>query len=277
MKTKTIAIQGVKGAFHEEAARNFFEEEIEILPCMTFQEVGEAVLSGKADQAIMAIENTISGTILSNLELIRDHDLEVAGESKLRIHQHLGAVQGASLESLREVRSHYMALEQCQEFFRPHAHIQLVQSVDTALSLREVSEAGELSRGAIGSKLAIEHYGLELLAEAIESDPNNYTRFVVLDRKGQSPQEGDKISIALVLAHQRGTLARVISLLDLTGSSLTKIESVPIVGRPFQYGFFIDFLLGEEVNLDTTLQVLRPHVLEISVLGRYPSDKTTFS
>lgn len=271
MKTKIIAIQGVKGAFHEEAARKVFGPEIEIMPCMTFQEVGQAVLSGRADNAVMAIENTISGTILSNLELIRDNDLQIMGEIFLRIRQNLGVIRGASLDTLEEVHSHYMALNQCRAYFQPHRHIQLVESVDTALSLREVAEVGSKSRGAIGSKLAIEHYGLELIAEGIESDKRNFTRFAVLRSQREERKKGNKVSMAVTLPHQPGALARIISLLHLSGSNLTKVESTPILGKPFQYCFFIDFILGRDVDFASTMAVLRPNVLDLKIMGRFPA------
>ena len=269
MKKKRIAIQGVKGAFHEEAALKVFGEEIEIVPCMNFKELTEKVKNREVDFAVMAIENTISGTILSNLELIHQQELKIVGETYLRIVQNLGVVQDATLETLREVRSHYMALNQCRDYFQTEPQIQLVDSADTALSLKEVAEAGSVEFGGIGSKLAIEHYGLKLLAEGIETNKKNYTRFAVLSNELLVNQNAIKISASMILSHEPGALSKVLSLLHLLNVNLTKIESSPILGEPFHYRFYLDILLGESVSYQTTIEALRPLTEELQILGRY--------
>ena len=269
MKKKRIAIQGVKGAFHEEAALKVFGEEIEIVPCMNFKELTEKVKNREVDFAVMAIENTISGTILSNLELIHQQELKIVGETYLRIVQNLGVVQDATLATLREVRSHYMALNQCRDYFQTEPQIQLVDSADTALSLKEVAEAGSVEFGGIGSKLAIEHYGLKLLAEGIETNKKNYTRFAVLSNELLVNQNAIKISLSMILSHEPGALSKVLSLLHLLNVNLTKIESSPILGEPFHYRFYLDILLGENVSYQTTIEALKPLTEELQILGRY--------
>lgn len=165
-----VAIQGVKGAFHEVAARNYFGDKIDILPKLHFSDLAEAVKNGDCDYGIMAVENTISGTIHSNLNLIREHKLVVCGEEYLRIKQNLVAKKGTKIEDLNEVHSHYMAINQTRKFFKQHPNVHLVDSIDTALSMKEIAENNLDNRGAIGSLLAAEHYDLEVLAESIETN-----------------------------------------------------------------------------------------------------------
>lgn len=272
MKPK-VAIQGVKGAFHEEAAIKLFGNDIEIEPCLTFKILAEKVADGSVDAALMAIENTISGTILSNFELIRCYHLDITAETYLRIRQNLAVLKGTTIEMLKEVHSHYMALNQCRDFFAKYPNIKLVESADTALSIREVAEIGDPTRGAIGSALAIEQYGLEALATSIETDKFNYTRFVVLNKNATSDTKFNKVSATIVLPHVAGSLSKVLSLFFLLGINLTKIESMPILGKPWQYRFFIDFILSESVSYEATIEALTPLTEELSILGRYQSSQ----
>ncbi|MDX2362169.1 MAG: prephenate dehydratase [Crocinitomicaceae bacterium] len=269
MKQK-IAIQGVKGAFHEEAAVHVFGNNIEIVSCLTFQEEIGKLENGEADAGIMAIENTISGTILNNLELIRTSSACIVGEVYLRIHQNLGGIQDASISELREVRSHYMALNQCRDFFGVNPEVHLVEGQDTALCIREVAELQDPTIAAIGSRLAIEQYGLELLVENIETDPNNFTRFAVLKLKSDV-ELGNKVSLSLVLKHESGALSKVLTLLHLLNVNLTKIESVPMVGKPFQYRFFLDLILSKNVSFESMKETLTPLAEELNIMGRYKS------
>lgn len=265
---KKVAIQGIKGAFHDEAAKVVFGEDIEIVPAHSFEEEIEMLQSGACDFAMMAIENTISGTILSNYELILKSDVRIVGETKLRIKQNLGVVPGTELSQLKEVRSHYMALNQCRGFLGNHPRIKLIESIDTAKSIEDVAIKNDRSIGAIGSKLAIEEYGLELLAESIETDDRNYTRFAVLALKDEL-NLGQKVSMAIVLKHETGALSRAISLLNLLDTNLTKIESTPVVGSPFQYRFYLDFILEGSLGFEVILDALRPLTIELKILGKY--------
>ncbi|NRA10566.1 MAG: prephenate dehydratase [Crocinitomicaceae bacterium] len=267
MKQK-IAIQGVKGAFHEEAAQRVFGSDIEIVPCADFKDEIELLQNGSVDAALMAIENTISGTILNNYELIRQSGVPIVGETNLRIHQNLGGIPGSSIFDLTEVSSHYMALNQCREFFKLQPKIQLVEASDTALSIQEVAEIKDRSKGAIGSKLAIEYYGLEILAENIETHKDNYTRFAVLS-KSIKVESGNKVSLSIVLKHESGILAKALSLLHRKGINLTKIESSPVIGKPFQYRFYLDLLLEDVDGFETALNYLKPLTIELNILGRY--------
>lgn len=270
MKRKIIAIQGVPGAFHQIAAYNYYGENIDIDPCISFEELAGKVALGKVDAAIMAVENSISGSILRNLELIRNYTLSVKGETYLRIEQHLGVCEGADIETLKEVHSHYMALNQCRDFFAPYSHIRLVESDDTALSLKEVAHRKDVSVGAIGSALAIRQYGLKVLASNIETDKQNYTRFLIVEKQSIPCFEEKKVSMCMVLPHEQGVLSKVLSLLYILGVNLTKIESMPILGKPWQYRFYIDFLRSNSVDFHVLEDGLKPLVEELQILGVYP-------
>lgn len=277
MKTKLIAIQGIKGAFHEEAAHKVFGNSIEIVPCLSFSEATDKLAKGVIDYAIMAIENTISGTILNNYELIREKNLSIIGETYLHIKQNLGVIKGANLKTLKEVSSHYMALNQSRKYFEAHKHISLVESSDTASSLKEVSEKGSTEYGAVGSKLAIEYYGLEMLAESIETNKRNFTRFAVLSNTRVENIENRKVSLSIILPHQAGSLSKVLSMLHLLGINLTKIESSPVIEKPFQYRFYLDMILSDKVSFEASLEALKPLTEEVLVLGRYKAETIKYA
>lgn len=274
MTIKKIAIQGIKGAFHEEAAIKVFGSNITIDPCNTFTELTEKVKRNEVDYALMAIENTISGTILTNYELIRKHELTIIDETYLRITQNLGVKKGACLDSLTEVSSHYMALNQCRDFFADHTQINLTESIDTAYSIKTVADSDSIERGAIGSKLAIEYYGLDLLAEGIETNKQNYTRFAVLSKSKTTDSKANKVSLSLTLKHQTGSLFKVLSLLNSFNINLTKIESSPILGEPFHYRFYIDLILNTDMNLSEVIDKIRPLTKELITLGQYKAQQT---
>jgi len=273
-----VSIQGIKGAFHQEAAQQYFGEETTILPQMSFQHLVESVMKGKAEYGTMAIENTISGTIHNNFNLIRQSELQIVGEVYLRIEQHLAAVQGSRLKDLIQVESHYMAINQCRDFFRKHPHIKLIDSEDTATSMQRIAEAGLKVQGAIGSKIAAEHYGLEIIAESIETHKKNYTRFLIL-KKQQRKQQTDfnKASLALLLPHQQGSLAKILSIIDFYGVNLCKIESMPVIGEPWHYLFYIDVLFDQTKIYQDMLTAIRPLINELHILGEYKFGQKSFN
>jgi prephenate dehydratase len=270
---KTIAIQGIKGSFHEEAAIQLFGKQIQIEPCNTFKELAEKVDDRTVETGIIAIENTISGTILHNFELIRQFNLCITHEVYLRIVQNLGAVKGATMKDIHEVHSHYMALNQCRDFFEQHRQIQLIESVDTALSIREVAIEQNIHKAAIGSKTAIEYYGLDLLSESIETVKQNWTRFAIVSKQTTAQPDFNKVSICVELQHKPGSLSQVLSLLFLLGINLTKIESVPILGKPWNYRFYIDFVLSQSVSFESVIESITPHTQQLTILGKYQTGK----
>lgn len=273
-----VSIQGIKGAFHQEAAEEYFGHKTEILPQLTFQGLVDSVSNEKADYGIMAIENTISGTIHNNFNLIRQSDLQIIGEVYLRIEQNLAALPGTQITDLIQVDSHYMAINQCREFFRSHPQIKLVDAEDTASSIRNIAENKIQNSGAIGSKLAAEQYGLEIIAPGIETNKKNYTRFLTLKKRDEQIQvDFNKASLALLLPHQQGSLAKILSIIDIYGLNLSKIESMPVIGEPWHYLFYIDVLFDKVKIYQDMLQAIRPLLDELHILGEYQFGQKSFN
>ena len=273
-----IAIQGVKGAFHEVAARNYFGNDIDILPMLHFSDLAESVKNGDCDYGIMAVENTISGTIHANLNLIREHKLVVCGEEYLRIRQNLVANKGTKIEDLNEVRSHYMAINQSRKFFKQYPNVQLVDSIDTALSMKEIKEDGLNNIGAIGSLLAAEHYDLDVLAEGIETNTKNYTRFLILrNKENWKKQASNKASIAIILDNQQGNLADILSVIASYQIDLSKIESVPLVGEPWHYQFYLDVLFNDKTKYRNMINEISTKLDKLEILGEYTNGNQSYS
>lgn len=268
-----VSIQGYQGAFHDTAARQFFgDKALEIVPAHTFDELVEQVCHTRISTvALMAIENTVAGSLVSNYELLHDNDLRIVGEVYLRIQQNLLALPGTRIEDLREVYSHPMAIAQCRKFFREYPHIRLVQSADTALSAKHVRQHGDPTRGAIASVTAAELYELENIAPGIETNKQNHTRFLVLTQGVYAGQDqGNKVSLSFAVSHESGSLYRVLAVLAAYSVNLTKIQSRPILGKPWQYRFFVDFKPGGSIGWRQALDGIRPLTEDLRVLGVYP-------
>lgn len=266
---KTISIQGFPGAFHHIAAANYEGSPVDVIGRHTFDEVIEDVLHNEAiDYGMMAIENSIAGSLLRNYSLIQNSTVQIVGETYLRIKQNLLALPGVRIEDLKEVHSHPIALAQCEEFFSVHPHIQLVSTYDTAESAYDISQNGSTEIGAIASSLAGEMYHLHTLAEGIETNKQNYTRFLVLD-DNMPEQEFNKISISFRVSHAIGSLYKALENLSLNKCNLTKIQSVPILGEPWQYLFFADFVLAEPERLNEIIDELSDYARGVRVLGKY--------
>lgn len=267
-----IAIQGVSGAFHHIAARRFFKDQkLEIIPADTFDSLMEkAEDTSITDHALMAIENTIAGSILNNYQLLNHSKLHIVGEVYLRIQQNLMVLPGVKIEDLKEVYSHPVAIMQCQKFFQQYPHVKLIESEDTALSAKRVRDGQLKDTGAIASVLAAEMYELDMIGESIETYKKNYTRFLVLDRT-ESPvnTDFDKVSICFTLPHEVGSLHQVLAALALCKTNLTKIQSAPLLDSEFEYLFFVDFLLDENKDFDSIINVIKKHTLDLRILGTY--------
>lgn len=266
-----IAIQGVRGAFHEIAARQFFGDEIRIVPALSFPSLFEKTEDpGQTDAAVVAIENSIAGSILGNYKLLENSDLAVVGEVYLRIQQNLLALPGVTLDQLREVHSHPMALAQCSEFFKKHPKIRLVESEDTAESAARIVRHRAIHIGAIASTLAADIYGLNILAPAIETVPENFTRFLAVRRKSDAAPVpfGNKVSVCFSAGHQPGSLAEILTLLATEGANLTKIQSAPLLGRPWEYRFFTDFTAYPD-HIPNILELLEEKTTDLQLLGVY--------
>ncbi|MCB0667030.1 MAG: prephenate dehydratase [Saprospiraceae bacterium] len=270
---KKVAIQGYPGAFHEIAARLYYNgTPLEIVPADTFEEVVSLVENNAgADIGMMAIENSIAGSLLYNYNLINRSSLQISGEVYLRIKQNLLVLPGSDLSELKEVQSHYMAIAQCKEYFKSYPHIKLVETKDTAESARYIAENNLRSVGAIASTLAAEMYGLDILKESIETNKLNYTRFIVLEHFMNVPHDDgfNKVSVSFAVSHKTGSLYKALKVLNDLDANMTKIQSTPIPGRPWEYLFFVDFLLDDTGKFGNVIQGLSETTLGLKILGKY--------
>ena len=271
---KRISIQGVKGCFHEQAARLFYQSRNQQVPdiveCLTFDDLYLSMDRGESDAAIMAIENTVSGGLLPNFELLRKYDRKIKGEVFLRIQQNLMALPGQRVEDIREVRTHYMAINQTREFFKNCPWIRLVESEDTAKSAAEVAEQGLMGVGAVASTLAADLYGLDILAESIETYKQNFTRFLIFDDElSVNKEEINKASMCFTLPHAPGSLAHVLTILSFYGMNMTRIQSLPIPGQEWQYFFYVDIKFDDYVRYEQALAAVRPLMEDLNILGEY--------
>lgn len=270
---RTIAIQGIKGSFHHEAAHLVFGPDCLLLECMTFQQLIDAVVEGGVDSGLMAVENSIVGSILPNFTHIRNAPVHITGETYLHITQHLMALPGQHISDLKEAHSHPMALMQTEVFFNKHPHIQLMVSADTALSARDIALKNSMGVGAVGSRSAAAIYGLEVLAAGIETHRENHTRFWIIRR--QPPvMEADvpvKASVAFVAPHTPGSLLRVLQPLARAGVNLSMLQSVPLAGSKWEYVFHADLLCASPGEAKRVLVDMQKRVSKWHSLGVYPA------
>ena len=252
----------------------FYDEHGHIVPdiveCLTFDELYMSMDACRADAAVMAIENTVSGGLLPNFELLRKYDRKIKGEVFLRIQQNLMALPGQKIEDIKEVRTHYMAINQTREFFKDYPWIRLVESEDTAKSAADVTAEGLKGVGAVASSLAAELYGLEVLAESIETYKQNFTRFLILDDSLEVDKEKvNKATMCFTLPHTPGSLAHVLTILSFYGMNLTRIQSLPIPGQEWQYFFYVDIKFDDYVRYGQALAAVRPLMEDLNILGEY--------
>ena len=269
---QNIAIQGYEGSFHQEAARLFWGKKIEVVPCDTFRElVRQTEHNGKVNGAMMAIENSIAGSILPNYSLLLKSKLVIIGEVYLQIKQQLMVHPGGTLDDVREVHSHPMALLQCMDYLEQNPHWKLIESEDTALSAKHLRQKHNKHAAAIASKLAAELYGLEIVAPNIHTLKNNLTRFLVLVRKqdAQPVPDANKASVNFVTYHTRGCLANALATIAEAGINLSKLQSVPIPGSDFLYSFHADMEFESLEKFNDTIKALEASTQKIRVFGVY--------
>ena len=237
-----VAIQGYEGSFHEEAARHFFGKQVSIYPCDNFRTLIKSATDSKlTSAAVMAIENSIAGSILPNYNLLHQSTLTITGEIYMQIKQQLLTVQGVELDQIREVHSHTMALQQCFGYLEKQKW-KLVETDDTALSAKKLSQNQSKTIAVVASKLAALHYGLQVLTPNIQTQKNNYTRFLILNRANEATpiENANKASAMFITDHSKGSLARVLTLIASFGINLSKLQSFPIPGSEFRYAFHVD-------------------------------------
>lgn len=275
MSNKRIAIQGYEGSFHQVAAQHIFGKTVEVLPCATFRELVKIAEDKKqSDGGIMAIENSIAGSILPNYNLLQKSKLKVTGEVYLSISQNLLVNQGVQLEDIKEVHSHPMAILQCLDYLEQH-NWKLVETEDTALSAKHIHQHRSRHAAAIASKLAAELFGLEVISANIHTLKNNVTRFLVLQREPEIEvaEDADKASVYFQTDHSKGSLARVLTKIADAGINLSKLQSMPIPGSDFKYGFYVDMEFNGRTQLNKVLESIQSLTNTIKIFGIYKQGK----
>ena len=272
---KIIAIQGAEGSNHHKVARDFYGDNIQLKECMSFDALVAHLLEGSATDGVMAIENTIAGSIIPNYALIDSNNLHIVGEEYLNIHHHLMALPGQTIKSIKEVWSHPMALLQCKEFFKKYPHIKLVEDVDTAEVAKRIAKENIKGIAAIAPKIAAEIFGLQVLEDNIQTIKDNSTRFVIVQtQKPTHSIEGiNKASLKFELSHKRGSLAAVLNVLSDCKMNLTKIQSLPVIETPWKYSFFVDVTFNEYTEYQKLVKIIDIMAEEFKILGTYKNGR----
>ncbi|MEL7271234.1 MAG: prephenate dehydratase [Bacteroidota bacterium] len=266
-----VAIQGIKGSNHHQVAHDFFGDDINLVECLSFDSLIDSVLNGSADKAIMALENSIAGSIIPNYNLVYHNDMHIIGEYYLSIHHHLMALPEVTLEDIAEVHSHPMALLQCKVFLKKYPKIKLVEDVDTALTAKRIQENQLGNIAAIAPRMASDLYQLNIVKADIQTLKNNATRFIVLKRQNKilPKEEINKASMRFVTDHKRGSLATVLNVMSDCNLNLTKIQSLPIIETPWKYAFFVDVTFENYENFAKAKSLLEIMSEDFRVLGEY--------
>ncbi|HUR36849.1 MAG TPA: prephenate dehydratase [Terriglobales bacterium] len=274
-RRKLVAFQGERGAFSEDAVRQMFPPDTELLPCQSFEMLFSAVTENAAHFAVAPLENTLAGSVQRCYDLLLENSLFILGETIVPIAHHLIGCQGATVSMIRTVESHPVALAQCERFFAMHPDIRAVASEDTAGSVRRVVEKRDLTVAAIAGSGAAAVYGGKILAEHLEDNLENYTRFVVLARESEIPPDADKLSLVFALPHRPGVLSQALEPFARRGIDLLKIESRPVKGKPWEYRFYLDLHASTHTpHVGAALKELRSLTQELRILGCYPSAKS---
>lgn len=271
---KIIGIQGVQGSFHHLVAQEYFGTNVKVLECMSFHELVHSLVAGDSQEIVMAIENSIVGSILPNYALIDEHDLKVVGEHYIPINMNLMALPGQDISSIKKVASHPMALLQCKEFFKKYPHIKLIEDTDTAEVARRISEKQSKGIGAVASKMAAELFGLEILAEAIHTKKNNATRFLIVSTIKKEPNgiKIDKASLKFELESRRGSLVSVLNIIRDYNLDMTKIQSMPIIETPWKYSFFVDLIFEDYTEFQKAMEIIEVMTEHLKILGTYKNN-----
>lgn len=272
---KKIAIQGAEGSNHHKVAYDYYGANIAIVECMSFDALVAALLDNTCDEAVMALENTIAGSIIPNYALIDQNNLYVSGEYYLNIHHHLMALPNQKLGDIVEVCSHPMALLQCKEYFKKYPQIRLVEDVDTAEVAKRIAKNKLKGVAAIAPKIAADIFGLEVLADDIQTINSNATRFVILKTKDVecSEKSANKASLKFTLDHQRGSLAALLNVMSDCNLNLTKIQSLPIIETPWKYAFFVDVTFENYADYQKAKSIIAIMADEFKILGAYKNGK----
>ncbi len=275
---KKVAIQGFEGSYHDIATKLYFkDEETELICCETFGDVFDTMKEDSEVVALVAIENTIAGSLLHNYELLRGSGAAIVGEQKLRIAHCICCLPDEDWADLYEVHSHPVALAQCEAFLQRHPELKAVQADDTALSAKEIKEKGLKGHAAICSTHAARLYGMRILQENIETNKHNFTRFLVVADRWRSDElcanavsrQANKANIVFSLPHEEGSLSAILSIFTFYRINLTKIQSLPIIGREWEYMFYVDVTFDDYTRFHQSIDAVRPLTKELTILGEY--------
>lgn len=272
---KRVTIQGVAGCFHEAAAKKYFaDESIDIIPCETFHILFDKLKYDASLLGIIAIENTIAGSLLQNHELLRQSNLSIVGEQHLYISHVLCALPGQTIDQLTEVNSHPMALMQCEQYLLRHPNLKMVETSDTAGSAQYIAENQVKGHAAVCGRYAAELYGLNILDEDIQTNKRNFTRFLIVADPLEAEELTknktiDKASLVFTLPHTHGSLSKILTIFSFYDINLTKIQSMPIIGREWEYRFYIDVTFDNYMRYKQSIDAVRPLLNEFKILGEY--------
>jgi len=271
----TVAIQGIKGSFHHIVSLQYFDKPVDIIECMTFDRVVESLITGESDAAIMALENSIAGSIIPNYALINNNGLHIVGEHYLDIQHNLMALPNQDIEDIKEVYSHPMALLQCKEFFRDYPHIKLIEDKDTAEVAERIHNKQLKKIGAIASTMAAEIFQLNVLAPSIQTIKHNETRFAIIKRLNSEIPENEinKASLKFEADHKRGSLATILNVMSDCKLNLTKIQSLPIIETPWKYAFFVDVTFESFADFKKAKSIIDIMAQNFKVFGEYKNAK----
>src|ERR1700743_3059974 len=265
-----VAIQGIRASFHEEAAFKFFGEDIHTIECSSFKKTFEALESREADYVVMAIENSIAGSILPNYSLMMGYGFPIVGEVYLPIQLHLMALPGVKFEDVKNVTSHPIAIRQCVDFFDEYPHLNIVESSDTAACAKRIRDEKLTDTVAIANTLAAKLYGLEVLERRIESNKKNFTRFLILTHHENRPeQQANKASLCFQVGNKVGALAKVLNIFAEQGVNMSKIQSMPVLGKRNEYNFYVDIEWDKAKRYDTAIKHILKYTQNFNILGEY--------
>ncbi|SKB91020.1 prephenate dehydratase [Daejeonella lutea] len=269
MQKKRVAIQGTRASFHEEAAFKFFGTDIETIECESFKKTCDVLKQKQADYVVMAIENSIAGSLLPNYTLLREYNFPIVGEVYLAIQLHLLALPGVKFEDIKYVTSHPIAIRQCSDFLDDFPQLQVIESSDTAACAKKIREENLIDTVAIANNLAAELYGLEVMERRIESNKKNYTRFLILTNKANETATYNKASLSFQVGNSVGSLAQVLNILSEHNINLSKIQSMPVLGKRNEYNFYVDIEWKNQPDYDAAIRKVLKHTVNFTIMGEY--------
>lgn len=274
MQKKRVAIQGIKASFHEEAAFKFFGEDITTIECNSFKQTCEELKNKKADFVVMAIENSIAGSLLPNYTLLRDYHFPIVGEVYLPIQLHLLSLPGVKFEDIKYVQSHPIAIRQCSDFFDEFPHLQVIESTDTAACAKKIREEKLTDTVAIANQSAAKLYNLDIMERRIESNKKNYTRFLILTDTSITKEEINKASLSFQVGNDIGALAKVLNIFADQNVNLSKIQSMPVIGKRSEYNFYVDIEWNNKVDYDKAIRKVLNYTINFTIMGEYQRNYT---